>query len=77
VCNAYNDKCYDENSPSGLKNGYTKELVNINIYPKLKLPTASSSSSRFVVPGGNAKTSLYDDEEYIRDYSSRGIIVLQ
>lgn len=77
VCNAYNDKCYDENSPSGLKNGYTKELVNINIYPKLKLPTASSSSSRFVVPGGNAKTSLYDDEKYIRDYSSRGIIVLQ
>ena len=63
VCNAFNDLCYNDRTPSTLKNGYTKELVDININPSLKLP--EPSSSRLVVSGLNARGSYDDEGDYI------------
>lgn len=64
VCNAYNDKCYsDAKSPSEVQSDNTKELVNIKVWPKLKL---AKSSSR-------AMPLEYNDQMYIDDWSNRGV----
>jgi len=62
VCNAFNDLCYNDRTPSTLKHGYTKELVDININPSLKLP--KPSKSRLVISGQNARGS-YDEDDYV------------
>ena len=77
VCNAYNDKCYNEDTPANLKSGNIKELVNINIYPQLKL--SKPVASRFIFPGGNAKTALpmSNDMPYtVIDFGNRAVIPL-
>lgn len=65
VCNAYNDKCYsDAKGPSEVKSGNTKELVEVKVWPKLKLEKSSTRS----IP------MSYDDERYVDDWTSRGVI---
>lgn len=67
VCNAYNDKCYsDAKGPSEVKSGNTKELVQVNVWPKMKL---SKSSSK-------ALPLEFDDKQYVDDWSSRGVFKL-
>lgn len=67
VCNAYNDKCYsDAKGPSEIKSGNTKELIQVNVWPKIKLAKSSSK----VIP------MQYDDDKYVNDWSNRGIIQL-
>lgn len=62
VCNAYNDLCYSHESPRTLKNGYTKQLVEVNLDMKLKLPKPQRSGSRMMIPGGNARTSNFNGQ---------------
>jgi len=45
ICNAYNDLCYDDMGPSDLKNGFTKQLVNVKIYPTMKLPKTTTKNA--------------------------------